>query len=218
MPAWRRRIAGGIIAAVLILGALAGFILRDAEERFSANSATEGGSSAEVGGETAEVAGTWISSRGGRSAGNPGTGASGTEVLGGSYLAGGAGTSGATASGSGGQGQGPPDHVKSFTIRGDVETLYPGATLDLVVTITNPQQFAIEVTEIDVVTKTDPSHTGCSASSYVDGSSFEGSIVVARKGSTIRSGILSVSMDHAAPDACQGARFPLEFHGRAVKA
>jgi hypothetical protein len=101
----------------------------------------------------------------------------------------------------------------AFKISGKLKGLYPGAKRGLVLVVHNPQTFAIVVTSI-TTTIASPS-AGCQASNLVVGA-FSGQLTVAAGGSAKAS--VPVLMQHGAPDACQGAVFPLTYSGLANQA
>lgn len=101
----------------------------------------------------------------------------------------------------------------SFRISGNVAGLYPGAKLHLVLTVTNPQQFAIVVNKLSVsVVAAAP---GCAAANLT-ATSFSGNLQVPKLGTAAVS--LQVTLAHSAPNACQGVVFPLHYTGLAGKA
>lgn len=107
----------------------------------------------------------------------------------------------------------PPGHEDRFSISGGVNGLYPGASLPLVLTITNPAAFPIVVTSVSTSVGS-PAATGC-ASTNLTVTQFSGRLSVpARSAATLT---LTATLSHAAPDACQGAVFPLTYSGTAVK-
>ena len=101
---------------------------------------------------------------------------------------------------------------RGFSISGELTGLYPGAILSLVLTVTNPQTFALKVTSI---TTTVGDASPVCPSSYLSVSSFNGPLQVAAEGHA--SATVVASMDHSAPDACQGAAFPLQYMGQGQK-
>jgi hypothetical protein len=101
----------------------------------------------------------------------------------------------------------------SFGISGSVAGLYPGAQLPLVLTVSNPEHFAIVVTSL-LVTVGDAA-PGCTAANLTV-TSFSGQVQVPASGSAAV--VLEVTMAHSATDACQGAVFPLHYTGLAGKA
>jgi len=100
----------------------------------------------------------------------------------------------------------------TFTIAGSVGGLYPGASAQLVLTVSNPQPFAIDVTSI-TTTVGNPS-ASCSASNLTV-AAFSGNLTVPGRGSAKVT--VPVALSHAAPDACQGVEFPLTYNGLAQK-
>jgi hypothetical protein len=101
----------------------------------------------------------------------------------------------------------------SFRISGNVAGLYPGAQLPLVLTVTNPEHFAIVVTTLSV--SIGAAAPGCAAVNLT-ATSFSGQLQVPAGGTATLS--VHVAMAHSAPDACQGAVFPLRYSGLAGKA
>jgi hypothetical protein len=100
----------------------------------------------------------------------------------------------------------------SFSISGSVTGLYPGAARPLVLTVTNPFPFAITVTSIK--SKISNASTLCAAT-YLTVSSFSGRVGLPAH-QTAHVSVVA-SMLHSAPDACQGANFPLHYAGLATK-
>jgi hypothetical protein len=101
----------------------------------------------------------------------------------------------------------------SFRIGGTVDGLYPGDSTELVLTVTNPQHFAIVVTTISTTVES-PS-AGCGAPNLTV-AGFTGHLLVGAHGSAQLT--VPVALSYAAPDACQGALFPLQYSGLARKA
>jgi hypothetical protein len=95
-----------------------------------------------------------------------------------------------------------------FSIAGSVTGLYPGVTLPLVLVVTNSKPFTISVQTIST-TVGSPSIACPGINLHV--TSFSGQLPVA-PGSTTTT-VVEVSMDPSAPDACQGALFPLSYLG-----
>jgi len=111
-------------------------------------------------------------------------------------------------------GNGNNSDPKSFSISGSVTGLYPGATKNLPVLISNQNNQDIKVTSLHIsVTGSDRSGCGSSNLSTTD---YSGPAFVVPKLSsqTIN---LPVSMTHGASDSCQGATFTLQYSGTAVK-
>lgn len=100
-----------------------------------------------------------------------------------------------------------------FRISGSVAGLYPGAHLPLALKVTNPQHFAIVVTTISV--SAGNAKPGCGAAN-LKATSFAGKLHVPAGGSAVVT--VQVTLAHSAPNACQGAVFPLRYTGAASKA
>jgi hypothetical protein len=100
----------------------------------------------------------------------------------------------------------------SFRIAGSVGGLYPGLTKPLKLTVSNPQHFAIVVTSVTVAVG--DASQGCKAGNIAV-TDFSGRRRVGAKDSARVT--LQITLVHEAPDACQGALFPLRYSGRAVK-
>jgi hypothetical protein len=105
------------------------------------------------------------------------------------------------------------DDKKNFQISGQVSGLYPGAQKQLNLGVSNPNNFAINVTTL-TVTVGSPGVVGC-AQSNVAATSFTGSLIVAKNATVTKS--LPINMLPSAPDQCRGATFPLTFGGTAEK-
>ena len=101
----------------------------------------------------------------------------------------------------------------SFRIGGATGGLYPGDSKLLVLTVINPQHFAIRVTSI--ATTVGSAGPGCAAQNLTV-AEFTGDLTVIALGSAQIA--VPVTLKHAAPNACQGAVFPLDYTGLAVKA
>jgi hypothetical protein len=104
-------------------------------------------------------------------------------------------------------------HGGPFPISGGIAGLYPGASLPLVLTIANPEPFAISVTS---VTTTVVSPSAQCPGTLLTVTPFSGTQSVSAHGTSDI--IVTVSLAHAAPDACQGATFPFLYNGLATKA
>jgi len=102
---------------------------------------------------------------------------------------------------------------ESFTISGAVGGLYPGLTTLLRVQVTNREQFAIVVTS--VVTTVEDAAPACPAT-YLSVAPFAGTVRVAVGASAPVE--LTVTLRRAAPRGCEGATFPLLYHGDARRA
>jgi hypothetical protein len=102
--------------------------------------------------------------------------------------------------------------ARGFTIGGDVGGLFPGDSVQLVLTVSNSFNFPIDVTSI--TTEIGAPNPGC-VGSYLTVGAFSGHLAVPAGGSAQLS--VPTTLSHAAPDACQGAVFPLTYSGLAVK-
>jgi hypothetical protein len=101
----------------------------------------------------------------------------------------------------------------TFRITGSATKLFPGATVPLVLTVTNPESVAIVVTSLTV--KVGNASSTCTASN-LSATAFTGKLSVPALGSA--KATLHVSMHLSAPNACKGAKFPLAFSGLAGEA
>ena len=102
----------------------------------------------------------------------------------------------------------------SFSIVGVVTDLYPGALKPLTLTVSNSENQDLKVTSINV-TVGNSNQAGCLASNVV-ATSFSGAFVIAKHTSVTRQ--LPVRMIASPAASCQGATFPLQYDGTAVKA
>lgn len=139
------------------------------------------------------------------------------------------GPGGNSAQDTGGQGggpsssvpPGPPGHAaqpRTFGIGGSVAGLYPGIEGNLVLTVSNPHNFEIVVTEVtaDVSEPTGPDDDGTCRASHVQVDHFVGSAHIPPKGTAEID--LDITMLHTTPDACQGAQWGLTYAGSAIRA
>ncbi len=101
---------------------------------------------------------------------------------------------------------------RSFSIAGTVAGLYPGGARLLVLTVINPQRYAITVASISITAGS--ASSSCPAAD-VSVSAFAGHLPVGagRTASTT----VTMTMRHSAPDSCQAAVFPLNYRGLAVR-
>lgn len=106
--------------------------------------------------------------------------------------------------------------TRTFSLRATARGLFPGARRPLRLRISNPNRFAIMVTRIGVRVKRDLTHTSCPPRDYVRKTRSTGSVRV--RGKSSRRISLDIRLLYRAPDACQGAAFPLRLQGTAVKA
>jgi hypothetical protein len=99
-----------------------------------------------------------------------------------------------------------------FSVSGRVTGLYPGRTRAVSLRVANRHRVAILVTSLTARVR--DGRAGCPARSLLV-VPFRGAVRVAPR-RRARIGVL-VRMRRSAPDACQGASFPLRFRGRAVR-
>jgi len=102
---------------------------------------------------------------------------------------------------------------RDFVVSGQVEDLRPGGTRPMVLTVRNPNSIGIRVTSLTV--RAGAASAGCSASSLTL-PQWTGSLVVPKNGTATLT--VQVGLKPTAPDACQGAQWPLTYGGTAVKA
>jgi hypothetical protein len=98
-----------------------------------------------------------------------------------------------------------------FAVAGEVDGLYPGASMTLDAVVTNPYPFTISVVSVSVSAA--DAGPGCPASMLSISGSTDAVEIPARSVGTIP---LAVRMSSSAPDACQGAVWPLQFSATAV--
>lgn len=132
------------------------------------------------------------------------------------------GGSGGGQSGSGGSGVvqctvggGNVACPKSFTIAGNAGGLYPGGTVQLPLTLSNPNSEDIRVTSITVSVAA-TSAPSCAAANLQPADYAGPGFVVPGNGSGTIS--LPLTLSHAAPDACQNVTFTLSYGGKAEPA
>jgi hypothetical protein len=97
-------------------------------------------------------------------------------------------------------------------LTGHVNGLYPGAASTLRVKIRNP--FAFRVTVRRVRAHAGTASAGCGRENLVVGWFRGRRRIPAHRSRRVR---LPITMIAAAPDACQGGRFPLRYTARAVR-
>jgi hypothetical protein len=102
---------------------------------------------------------------------------------------------------------------RNFTISGTVSGLYPGAEKPLLLTVANPNNFAIDVQTLAATVQA-PSPSGC-APTVVMIPGFSGQLTVPANATATKT--LVATMDADAPNACQNVTFPLKYSGTAVK-
>ena len=102
---------------------------------------------------------------------------------------------------------------RDFVVSGHVTGLRPGGTKALNLTVRNPNSVAIRVTSLTVGAA--QAAPGCSAS-RLELPAWAGSLPIPKRGTA--SLTVHVQLKPGAPDACQGATWPLTYGGTAVKA
>lgn len=104
--------------------------------------------------------------------------------------------------------------ARRFKIAGRVTGLYPGARKSMRLKIANPNRYKIKVSRVTVAIK-DSDIPGCTREWVKPKRRLRLSLLVpARARAFVK---LPVTMSAAAPNACQRARWPLRFSGRAVR-
>jgi hypothetical protein len=101
---------------------------------------------------------------------------------------------------------------RTFTISGSIGGLWPGKAARLVLAVHNPQPYAIAVTSIS--TTVESPGVPCAASA-LSVRAFAGMLHVGAKATAHVS--VPITLAHSAPDACEGAVFPLRYNGRGVR-
>jgi hypothetical protein len=109
-------------------------------------------------------------------------------------------------------GAGAPD-LKPLPISGSVADLYPGQARPLAFLVGNPNPFRIRITSVSV---TPWSASAECTSANLSVGSFAGPFEVEANDSATTT--VSVTMVATAPDACQGATFPVVYTAEAVEA
>ena len=105
-----------------------------------------------------------------------------------------------------------PSAGGEFSIGGGATGLYPGVTLPLVLTVSNPDGSRITVVSIST---TVGDASGACPASYASVSAFSGHVRVPARGTATVT--VSAALAHSAPDACQGAVFPFLYSGEATR-
>jgi LPXTG-motif cell wall-anchored protein len=93
-----------------------------------------------------------------------------------------------------------------FTLTTNYTGLFPDADVTVPVTVHNPMAYDLAVHTADV--QVGNASTGCAAG-YLEASSFSGDVVAPAHGDATVP--IRMHMLASAPDACQGATFPLSF-------
>jgi len=101
-----------------------------------------------------------------------------------------------------------PAHAdeQRFTLSTTYSGLYPGADVTVPVTVHNPLSYDLAVHTADVTVG--DAGPGCPAANLVAGSYSGDVVAAAHRDATIP---IRMQMPNTAPDACQGATFPLVF-------
>jgi hypothetical protein len=106
--------------------------------------------------------------------------------------------------------------ARAFSLRAVARRLYPGGKRPLRVKISNRSRFPIKVTRIRIRVKRDRTHAACPPRKYVRKTRLRRPMRVGPRSS--RRVRLAIKLRYKAPNACQGAVFPLRLHGTAVRA
>lgn len=101
---------------------------------------------------------------------------------------------------------------QTMPITGGVVGLYPGFSTTLTLSLNNPNPFAASVTGL-TITPADAS-LSCPAS-YLQIGAFTGPLTIPANSTGTTS--VSIGLSSTAPDACQGATFPLTYTAQAVQ-
>jgi hypothetical protein len=122
------------------------------------------------------------------------------------------GGSGSASPGATGQTLPPlvPAAAGRFSISGQVTGLFPGRSVPLLLSVTNPFKFEIFV--VSVATTVGSATPSCVATN-LSVSTFSGHIGVPAGGAAQVA--VSAAMSHTAPDGCQGVTFTLQYSGTA---
>ncbi len=101
-----------------------------------------------------------------------------------------------------------------FHVRGHVWGLYPGAHKSVQIQVTNPNPYPIRVRSLTAtVGRSD--RNGCIASALRPNKEIRLKLLVPKKSRAFAT--YPIKLHQAASNKCQGARWPLVFHGRAVR-
>lgn len=149
-----------------------------------------------------------------------------TNVLGEKIAGTGTGTSGNSSAGGNTHANSNPNGndgggKKTFSIAGGAEGFYPGGTIHLLLTVSNPQNQAMTVESLSAslayITEA-PGVTPGSCAADVSIDSWTGSAFLLDKSAQdVRApGDIPVTLSHDAPDACQGATYHFNYSGKAV--
>ncbi len=106
----------------------------------------------------------------------------------------------------------PVGQDPTFPISGSIQGLAPGVRSQLAVTISNPFRFPIRVVQLIVVVGN--AGRPCEGTD-LEIEPFHGPLQIpARATGTTRLGVI---LSNSSPDVCQGATWPLSYHGQAVQ-
>lgn len=115
--------------------------------------------------------------------------------------------------------------VKNFTVTGDAPTaLYPGNTVPLNLTLSNPNNYSLTVTSLKVTVATVNASGACTTADFAT-AAFSGSLVIPSGTTTLQAAGLArsqwptVTMNDTGlnQNGCQGAALTLQYEGIAVK-
>jgi len=101
-----------------------------------------------------------------------------------------------------------------FYIRGHARNLFPGGRKTLLVAIRNPNRFPINIDSLSLAVR-DSDRSGCGRLWIRPRGTFDLALLVPRDSRAFAG--LPIRLRRGAPQACQGARWPLKFSGTAVK-
>ncbi len=127
------------------------------------------------------------------------------------------GKGGGASQGNGGGNTNPNGNAPhTFTISGSLPSVFPGQSTVMYLTVDNPNNQAIEVTSLTL--RVGDASRACTAANLSPSSETQNFTVVVAKNSSLggQSFPMPISMSAAAPDACQGATFPITLTGIAT--
>jgi hypothetical protein len=104
--------------------------------------------------------------------------------------------------------------IPQFKIKGKIKGLYPGARKKLTLRVTNTQRYRIKITSLRVKVS-NSNKAGCEAKWIRPKKTVRVALLIPARAKIRVS--YPVRMSKKAPNACQGARWPLRFSGKAVK-
>ena len=116
-------------------------------------------------------------------------------------------------------GPGGGNPAQDFTIAGSYAGLYPGVSRSLILSITNPNAFPIDVTSltatVSLVSGPRVMHEPSCRPEDLDVAQYAGGLSVPARG--MNTTMIDLMLLPSAPDACQGASFALTYAGEAVQ-